>query len=297
MRKILIIGAVSTAILSFNALADVGIASGQPSGTNYPMVQDIVRVCSTPSQKINNVVSEGSLDSLQKIYTDHNTQYGIIQADALVYQQGLDKKMMDRIMMVFPFFSTEIHVVVRADSPIKTFNDLAGKIVIEGPDGSGTWVTAQVMKSLTGVNWRGFNASIPAGLAKVQQGQADAEIIVAGKPIAALKDAKNVRLLSINNPRLDSFNLYTKTMISSGSYSFQPSPVQTYKVDNVLATYAYKTQFQKEIGSLVTCIAKNVGNLQQTGHPKWRDVDPTDINRIKWPAHPAAAAAINKVAK
>ena len=71
----------------------------------------------------------------------------------------------------------------------------------------------------------------------------------------------------------------------------------SHKVNNVLVTFAYKSQYQKEIAELVTCITKNVDGLQVNGHPKWRDVDPLDIDRVKWPVHPAALAAIKKEAK
>ncbi len=277
----------------------VGIASGQTSGTNHPMAEDIKKVCSSPGMQINNVVSDGSLDNIFKIYSDKSVQYGIIQEDALVYQQGLDPKMMSRIMMVFPFFSTEMHIIVKDTSPIKTLADLAGKRVVEGPEGSGTWVSTQVIKGTTGLTWNAMQLSQKDGLAAVQNGTADAEVIVAGMPIGLLKGATGVRLIPISHPKLDSFAYYTKTMIPNGTYPFMNSSVGTYKVDNVLATFAFKNQYQGEIASLVTCITKNMGRLQteQGFHAKWRDVDPLDIERIQWPSHPAAKRAILASAK
>lgn len=299
MKKLIKVASLAAVVLfGFAVLAaqadTVGIASGQPTGTNYPMAQDIVRVCTTPQTTINNVVSDGSLDNINKIYGDKNVQYGIIQEDALVYQQGIDPKMMDRIVMVFPFFSTEIHAVVKADSKINTLADLQGKRVVEGPDGSGTWVTVQVLKAKTGIQWNTLIAGQKDGLDMVLSGKADAEFIVAGRPITMLEKAQGVRLIPISHPSLDSFKYYTRTMIPSGSYPFQKGAVNTYKVNNVLATYAFKNQYQAEIGSLVTCIARNMDTLQRTGHPKWKDVDPTDIDRIAWPSHPAAVAAIKR---
>ena len=85
------------------------------------------------------------------------------------------------------------------------------------------------------------------------------------------------------------------TMIPTGTYTSQTAPVQTYKVNNVLATYAFKNQYQKEIGDMVTCIAKNMGKLQANGHPKWREVSPANIDAVKWPVHPAAMSAIKKL--
>lgn len=276
--------------------APVGIASGQPTGTNHPMAADIAKVCSTSTSPISNIVTDGALDNLFKIYGDKNTQYGIVPVDALVYQKGQDPKMMDRIMMVFPFFSVEVHLVAKNGSTINSLADLAGKRVVEGPEGSGTWVTVQVIKALTGIKWQGFHASQKDGFNAVMAGQADAEFIVAGKPIKLLEQSQGFKLVSVKHPALDGFKLYRKTMIEGGAYSSQKTSVQTIKVDNVLATYAFKNQYQKEIGDLVSCITRNVGKMQtEPGfHPKWKDVDPLDITRIEWPAHPAAVSAIKR---
>lgn len=299
MKKVILIGAGAISMIAaLPALAaPVGIASGNTTGTNYPMAEDIKKVCSTPSSPIKNVVSDGSLDNIFKIYSDKSTQYGIIQADALTYQQGLDKKMMERIMMVFPFFSTEFHLVAKDGSPIKSLADLQGKRVVEGPEGSGTWVTVQVIKALTGIKWTPLNMSQKDGMNAVINGAVDAEFIVAGAPVGIIKDTPGIKLVSLNHPKLDGFELYTKTMIPSGTYPNIKGTTQTYKVDNVLATYAFKNQYQKEIGDLVSCITRNIEKLQDEGHPKWRDVDPLDIERIKWQAHPAAVDAIKRESK
>lgn len=288
---------VAAAILSVvGAAHGAGIASGQPSGTNYPMVQDIIKVCSRPDAPLTNVISDGSLDNLNKVYQDPNAQFGIVQADAATYQQGVDKQMMKKIVMVFPFFSTEIHLIAKDGSPINSLADLAGKRVVEGPEGSGTWVTVQVMKQLTGLKWQGFYASQTDGMKSITSGQADAMFIVAGAPVKIIAETPTIKLVSIKDSRLDSFGLYTKAMLSTSLYPSQKNAVNTYKVDNMLVTFAFKTERQKEIGDLVSCIARNVEKMQSTSgfHPKWKDVDPLDIDRIQWPAHPAAVAAIKR---
>lgn len=297
MKKLFALALVFTS--SLVAASDVGIASGQPTGTNYPMAEDIIKVCSRPGATIHNVTSDGSLDNLAKVYQDPTAQFGIVQADAAKYQQGNDPQMMKKIVMVFPFFSTEIHLIAKDGSPINSLADLAGKRVVEGPEGSGTWVTVQVIKQLTGIKWNGFFASQTDGTKAVLAGQADAEFIVAGAPVGIIKNTAGLKLVSIKHPELDRFSLYTKTLLSTSLYPGQKAAVNTYKVDNMLVTYAFKTERQKEIGDLVTCIAQNVEKMQSTAgfHPKWRDVDPADIERIQWPAHPAAVAAIKKVKK
>jgi TRAP transporter TAXI family solute receptor len=285
-------------LFAFAASAEtVGIASGQQTGTNWPMAQDVVKVCSTDGREIRNIESDGSLDNLMKVYQDKRVQYGIVQVDALLYQQGVDPQMMKKVVTVFPFFSTEIHAIAKDGSPINSLQDLAGKRVVEGPEGSGTWVTVQMIKEITKIKWTPILASQKDGYEQVRNGQADAEFIVAGRPISMLKTAQGVKLLTINHPKLDEFGLYTKTLLTTGpDYPFHKKTVSSYKVDNALVTFAFKNQYQKEIGSLVTCIMHNIETMQRSDgfHPKWRDVDPSDIDRIKWPSHPAAVAAIKR---
>lgn len=295
--------AAAAVLLAFAACnadaAPVGIASGNKTGTNYPMAADIAKVCSTPTSPISNVESDGSLDNIAKIFGDKKTQYGIVQVDALEYMKGQDENMIKKIQMVFPFFSTEVHLIAKDGSPITNLSQLAGKRVVEGPEGSGTWVTVQMIKLLTGIKWTPILASQKDGFDQVISGKADAEFIVAGAPIAILKKETGFKLIPVQHPSLNDFKLYTKSLLPSGTYPSVKGTVATFKVDNVLATYAFKNQYQGEINELVSCITLNIGKLQTVDgfHEKWRDVDPLDIDRIQWPAHPSAVAAIKRLAK
>lgn len=302
-RFIFAIAAIGVAVASYAQTKPFGIASASQSGTNWPMVEDIRAVCSKPGADITNVITNGTLDNIALVYGDPRAQFGIAQLDGLKYQQGQDPKMMERIQVVFPFFSTEIHLITKDGSPITDISQLAGKRVIEGPEGSGTWVSVQVVKALTGIKWQGFYATQADGMKALMAGQADAMFIVAGKPVSIIKDTPQARVISLKHPKLDEFNLYTKAMIPAGTYPGTKQTVNTYKVDNALITYAFKAERQAEIAGLVTCISRNIGRLQagemnpltqKPFHPKWRDVDPLDINRIAWAVHPAAKMAINR---
>ena len=294
MKKFILALALAIMPLVSNA-TEMGIAAGQKGSTSYEMISDIARVCK--SSQINLVTSEGSLDNIARISGDKAVQMGYSQEDALIYQQGIDPKMMQRIQMVFPLYTAELHIIVSDRSNIRSLADLAGKRVIESDEGSGTWVTAQVVKSLTGLSWNAMNMSKKDSVRAVQTGQADAAFFVEGRPVSALQNATGIRLIPVNDQRLSNFKYYTKTLIPSGSYAFQPGVLSTYKINVGLMTFAFKNQYQKEIGDLVSCITRNLDTLQATGHPKWRDVDPLDIDKIQWQTHPAAVAAIKRELK
>jgi TRAP transporter TAXI family solute receptor len=293
MKRILI---AALAALATTAFAEpVGIAAGPKTGTNFPMASELSKACSNAQTPINVVESEGSgISNIVRVYQDKNTQYGIVTEDALIYQNGVDPKMMSRIVTVFPFFTMEIHLVTKANSTIKSLADLNGRRVIEGPTGSSTAMTSLVIKTVTKGNWTSLAASQKDGMAMVLAGQADAMFVVAGAPVKILNDTPGIKLVPVKSPALDGLSYYTKTLLTSSAYAWQPGTVDTYKVHNLLVTYDFRSQYQKEIGDLVTCITRNVETLQRNGHPKWRDVDPLDINTVNWRAHPAAVRAIKR---
>ena len=59
-----------------------------------------------------------------------------------------------------------------------------------------------------------------------------------------------------------------------------------------LATFDYKRSHQDNIRGLVGCITRQLEELKRTGHPRWREVDLLDIDKLHWPVHPAARQAI-----
>lgn len=305
-RTILAVAALTCAVAAQAQTKPFGIASASPNGTNWPMVEDIRAVCSAPGADITNVVTNGTLDNIVMVHGDPRAQFGVAQLDGLLYQQGIDKRMMEKIQVVFPFFSTEVHVIVKDSSPITDISQLADKKVVEGPEGSGTWVTVQVVKKLTGVKWSPLYGSQADGMKALMAGQIDAMFIVAGSPVGIIKDTPGARVISLKHPKLDEMPLYTRALIPAGTYPGTKQTINTYKVDNALITYAFKSERQAEISSLVSCVTRNLEKLQSGAinpltqkpfHPKWRDVSPLDLERITWPVHSAALATVRREMK
>lgn len=267
-----------------------GITTGASNATYYQVGQDIAKACG-------NVVpltvyeSAGSVSNVERVLADKRYQYGITQQDALAYKALSDSRAKDKIKMVMPLYDNDIHVIASVASGIKNQNDLRGKRVVVGQNGSGNWVTAQLLKAKLGIDWQDIVATNESGLTMLLLGQADAMVYMVGKPAPILQKVGKaglgkIRLVPLNSPALDSF--YIGETIPDGIYDWSPTPVHTYAVKNVLVTFDYKAQFQKEIGALTQCIVKNLPNLQESGHDKWREVDPHSYSKVKWPVHPMA---------
>jgi uncharacterized protein len=274
----------------------LGMSTGGMSGTYYPFGKDIQRVCGG-KLNINVMESAGSLSNIERIFSDPNVQFAIVQTDALMYKANLDPGMTNKIRMVFPLYNEEIHVVVRSDSGITKIEDLAGRKVAIGANGSGNWVTGQVMKAKTNINWLPVELSPKDGMEALSRGEIAAVIGVGGKPMGLFRDLSNasgkIKLINVKHPGLDA--TYIQTTIPEGIYSWQTVPVSTYAVKSILATFQYReggTRSQ-QIEIMVKAIMDNLDNLQSgQGHPKWREVDPWDLTRVKWPVHTGAAKVI-----
>lgn len=275
--------------LAGSAFADMGIATGSTSGSYYRLASEIQSTCKS-KVGIKVVESAGSLSNIERIISDPQVQYGIVQLDALVYKKLQDDAVTKKIKMVFPFYKEEIHIVGRTG--ITNFSQLAGRKVAIGAQGSGNWVTSQIIASKTNIKWTPVEVAPNDGITQLANGSVDAVVVVGGKPYPALRDlgpfaTGKIQLISLQHPTLDGF--YSKAMIPEGIYPWQKTPVQTYAVQSILATYDYKSPvMQKDIGNMVSCTINNLNKLQATGHPKWREVDPSDLKKVNWPVHPAA---------
>ena len=82
------------------------------------------------------------------MYKKPYTQMGIVQSDVLAFVSRLQsdptlKRIANKTKMVFPFYNEEVHLLGRRE--LVDFDDLAGKRVAIGKEGSGTYLTAKLL--------------------------------------------------------------------------------------------------------------------------------------------------------
>ena len=298
MRKSLaaLVGAVLAALLALAMPAaaqefEKNILTGGPTGTYIQFGRDIANVAGACDVNLNVHESAGSLENFLGVRKRRFTQFGIVQSDVLEYLRTYASDDPDiaraiaGVRIAFPLYNEEVHVLARSD--IADLDGLAGRRVAVGVQDSGTFLTASLVLDLAGVEV-GERVTINAddSMRELMAGNIDAFFYVAGAPTKLFDDpaidAGRFHLLPINDPVLQA--VYLPANIPAGTYPFQTEPVDVIAVKAVLMTYEYdprRNAYHRESCQAVTDISHVVltrfAELQQNGHPKWKQVDLNDI--------------------
>ncbi len=267
------------------------IMTGGPQGTYIQIGRDVATLGKTCGLTLNVKESAGSLENFVGVRNSKNTQFGIVQSDVLEYLKTFEaddpevQQAVRGVRIMFPLYNEEIHVLARAD--IKDMEGLAGKKVAVGVKDSGTFLTSSLILDILQVK---TGERVPlnpdAALPKLLSGEIDAFFYVAGAPAALFKnnpiDGTKFHLVPITEAPL--LATYTASRIDGGTYAFQKEPVDLIAVKAVMMTYdydvkrnAYQRESCKAVSEFSSLILNNLDKLQETGHPKWKDVDLTAL--------------------
>ena len=133
---------------------DVGIITGSEKGTYYRFGLDLQKLLKPNGFNVTVHPSRGSVDNIYAVYQRPGVQIGIVQADVLAFitriqSNPLLAQIAKKTRLVFPLYNEEIHLVGKRG--IRDFDDLAGKRVAIGRDGSGTYLTSRILFKLSEV--------------------------------------------------------------------------------------------------------------------------------------------------
>ena len=265
--------------------------TGGPTGTYIQIGRDLSREMAHCGLTLNVRESAGSLENFLGVRTRPHTQFGIVQSDVLEYlntyasEDPSIARAVHNVRIAFPLYNEEVHVLARRD--IADLQGLNGKRVAIGAEASGTFLTASLVLDLAGVTpaervTQNPGDALPALLA----GELDALFYVAGAPTQVFQspeiDPERFHLLPIQDETLKA--VYVPATIPAGTYPFQPEPVELIAVKAVLMTYEYSPRLNayhrescKAVSDLSHVIITRFEELQQSGHPKWQNVDLNDL--------------------
>lgn len=291
-----------TAVLAFfcftnasTAAADetIGIVSGPKTGTYYAIAKDISQVAGKAGITVEVKTSEGSIDNIKRINSTENAALGIVQSDVLGFlsrsKSPESVRMAKNLRIIFPFYNEEVHVLARND--IKSFMDLQGKKVAVGEDGSGNMLTSINLFSMMGITPAESKKISPAqGVVAVLKGEVDAAIFVGGKPVRLFKNLEDLTLpenqkyaamldqvhfLPMDHAKM--LEEYKPAVITKADYNFVREDVQTIAVQAVMVSYDFSQNGGKrrceKLGLLAKVMHKDMPNLIEKGHPKWKEVN------------------------
>lgn len=265
------------------------LAAGKGS-TQGLIAQDIANLGDRCGLPMNVGVSKGALESFFGVRNRHNTQFGIVDSDLLTYLNSYKGENSDvreavqgmRIML--PLFDAEVHVV--AGPGINSLQDLRGKRVGVGEKDSTAFLTSQLMFDILRIQVAERATGTTDEMVELlRQGEIDALIRVAGAPVQFLTDGRidsSFHLVPITDEVLRAS--YKPVSIPGGMYPFQKTAVQTVSVKTLLMTYEYGTGKNayynnacKAVSDFTSLIVDNIDELRRTGHPKWKDVNLTEV--------------------
>jgi len=269
---------LATAATAF-AAEDVGIITGSDKGTYYQFGLDVQKLVKDSGFNVTVHPSKGSIDNIFAVYQRPGVQLGIVQSDVLAFVAKVQsdpvlQRIAKKTKMVFPLYNEEVHILGRRG--IADFDDLAGKRVAVGRDGSGTYLTARLLFKLAEV---APSEMVPIdtseALAALKAGRVDAMFYVAGLPVRLPKEdvqaSDNLALIPITSKSIVEF--YPRAEIPGDTYAWQPTPVNTVAAKAVLVSFDFRRKDCDTVGRLAQQVSSRLDWLQKNGHPKWKAVD------------------------
>jgi uncharacterized protein len=197
--------------------------------------------CGVPGLVAVAQATQGSMENLRLI-SNKQLESGFAQADlaAMAYSGTgafAEEGAKPGLRAIASLFPEEVHVVVPVESPIRSIDGLAGKVVAVGEPGSGTAANSGMLLAAAGLGEGDVTRKNlrPAQAAEeIKAGTLDALIIVGSYPIPAIQElaaATPIRLIPIAGSvaaRLEAkFGAYRAATIPAGSYRNVDTDTQT----------------------------------------------------------------------
>jgi len=276
---------------------DIGMVTGSATGTYIKFGQDVAKIAKPKGIDIIVKESEGSLDNIKRLLSKENAAIAIVQSDLLGFLNRSKNPTMqsysNNLRLVFPLYKEEVHLL--ATKAIQRFEDLAGKRIVVGTNGSGNYLTSNNLLSMFKIkpSQRITDLPPPEAVRAVLTGKADAMFYVAGKPVTLFQNIN--KLLTDTNPAytklVDNIHFvpldhekmhqeYVSSTISPEDYQWIKKKVPTIAVKAAMVcydfskkSYAYYKKRCRQLAEISQTVRQSFNELKQNGHSKWREVD------------------------
>jgi TRAP transporter TAXI family solute receptor len=185
----------------------VGIISGGVTGTYIRIAADLANLLDDGYEvRVLPIIGKGSVRNIEDLLLLRGIDIAIVQSDVLDFYQRADlvTNIEGKINYIAKLYNEEVHVL--AKSEYRTIDDLAGKQVNFGTEGSGTFMTASIVFDSLGIDVDVTTDPEPIALEKLRAGEIDALVFVGGKPVKLVEEVgreEGVHLLAIPPERIE----------------------------------------------------------------------------------------------
>lgn len=286
---LVLLSAIAAYVLSHARahLADpthVRIAIAQPGTVSFTIGQGIVDVINEASDDIaaTLVTTEGAVAAIRRLDTG-GAEFALANSQLAFHAVKTDRLLGHRsthIAGAAVLFGVPVHILVRKDTDIATIEDLRGKRVSVGLEGSGERFSTERLLEYFELKPGDFTAAhldIEDSLSKLLDGTIDAYIAGRGLPhtaIAAAMATGHIRLLSLDRERVEGLRLNQPFMlpftIPKGTYPRQDVSVIT--VSSKILLLASASIPDAVVGTLLETIASRIPDLIAR-HPTAAEID------------------------
>lgn len=266
----------------------VRIISGSASGTYAQFAQDISDALDRPHHlRVLPVLGKGSRQNLTDLVYLDGIDAAIVQADVLeaIRLSGDHDKIVRHISYVLRLYEEEVHVLVGGD--IRSIQDLEGKKVGTGPEGSGTAMTAERVFQALGISMDAVHGSYERALSDLTAERISGMVMVVGKPadtFSVIPESAGLHFIGV--PRQGSLEQdYRHATLDHADYPKiigVGTEVSTISVDSVFAVYDWDPaehgrRYINTKNLVEDLLCSSVNELSQVDgyHPKWGKIDPT----------------------
>lgn len=278
---------------------EITIYTGGTGGVYFPLGSKYAEIL-TKNDVPAKAVTSGASVANAKAIGDGTAQAAILQNDVAYYAyNGLymfEGQTIKNIRGVAALYPETIQFIVRADSDIKTLQDLAGKKVAIGAPGSGTAVAAEQVLRAAGV-WDSIekvNQDFNEASQSLKLGQVDAAVIVSGIPTPSVNQIAvqtPVRVLPISDDILNKLKqqgyiFYVRQVVPKGTYNGVEEDTPTLAVKAMLAVSADLSE--DTVYKMTKILFENVDQLRAV-HQKAQLISlETALDGMSIPLHPGA---------
>jgi uncharacterized protein len=278
----------------------VGIISGNPNGTYLRLAYDMSAVLDNEENGIRvlPIIGAGGGGNIRDVRFLKGIDMGITQSVLLNRFKRTNEigPIDDKLVYIAKLNNEEMHLIVRADGPIKTIHDLNGKRMNFSDEGSGTHLSSEEILNRLGIKVaKAINVGQADGIEMLKRGEIDANVLIAGKPTGStsrIKASDGLKILPVayEKPLQEDF---LPAVLTHEDYPELIAPgekIDTVAVSCVLIAYNWEkgTDRYQRISRFVEAFFPRIAEFQKKPrHPKWKEANLAAVVP-GWKRHDAA---------